>query len=165
MKGSSGLDEPAVAEDRSGTAAPRFQRRLFVSCRSFRSSACCLSCEIALSCLRNFKPEPTENMSSALSSSQEAGPSTSAASGSGSTSAAHASVLTPSQALPPDSVHVKGPDMSRPLDLQALLESYERTGFQATALGKAVKIVEEMVRLSQICRAGLTGVAATPVRS
>lgn len=86
-------------------------------------------------------------MSSTSPSSAQAGPSGSNASGSGSTSAAHASVLTPSEALPSDSVHVKGPDMSRPLDLQALLESYERTGFQATALGKAVKIVEEMVSL------------------
>ena len=65
-----------------------------------------------------------------------------------STSSAHASVLKPSQALPDDAIHIKGPDLSHAIGLQELLESYERIGFQATGLARAIKIVEEMVRAS-----------------
>lgn len=64
---------------------------------------------------------------------------------SGSTSAAHASVLTPSEALPADSVHIKGPDFNKPVDLFSLLEGYERIGFQATGLAKAIQVIEKMV--------------------
>ncbi|ORY21332.1 putative deoxyhypusine synthase [Naematelia encephala] len=60
------------------------------------------------------------------------------------TTTAHASVLAPSQALPEDAIHVKGPDFSRPIDLQELLRSYEAIGFQATGLARAIQIVEEM---------------------
>ena len=60
-------------------------------------------------------------------------------------SGAHASVLTPSEALPAGAIHVKGPDLSRPIDLQDLLRSYETIGFQATGLAQATRIVDEMV--------------------
>ncbi len=59
---------------------------------------------------------------------------------------AHASVLTPSEAIPENAVHVKGPDLSSPIDLVSLLKSYETIGFQATGLARAIEVVEEMVR-------------------
>lgn len=58
---------------------------------------------------------------------------------------AHASVLMPSEAIPEDAVHVKGPDFSKPIDLEGLLGSYKTIGFQATGLGRAIEIIEEMV--------------------
>lgn len=64
---------------------------------------------------------------------------------SSSTSAAHASVLAPSQAIPDDATHIKGPDFNKPVDLQDLLRSYETIGFQASGMARAIKIVEEMV--------------------
>lgn len=63
-----------------------------------------------------------------------------------STSAAHASVLMPSEAIPPNAVHIRGPDLSKPIDLTELLQSYERIGFQATGMARAIQVVEEMVR-------------------
>jgi hypothetical protein len=65
---------------------------------------------------------------------------------SGSTTTARESVLKPSDALPANAVHIVGPDLSSPVDLGALLGSYETIGFQATGLAKAIKVVEEMVR-------------------
>ena len=62
-----------------------------------------------------------------------------------STSTAHASVLMPSEALPPNAVHVKVPDMSNTKYLNTLLTSYEAIGFQATGMAKAIHVVEEMV--------------------
>lgn len=66
------------------------------------------------------------------------------------TTSAHDAVLVPSEALPEDAVHIKGPDFNEPVDLQALLKSYETIGFQATGLGRAIKIVEEMVRRATV---------------
>jgi hypothetical protein len=63
---------------------------------------------------------------------------------SGSTSAAHASVLTPSEALPADAVRVGGPDFNEPIDLFGLLGGYERIGFQATGLARAIQVIEKM---------------------
>ncbi|WWC59639.1 deoxyhypusine synthase [Kwoniella dejecticola CBS 10117] len=57
---------------------------------------------------------------------------------------AHSSVLMPSEALPENAVHVQGPDLSKPIDLQDLLRSYETIGFQATGLSRAIQVVEEM---------------------
>nr|ODO04446.1 deoxyhypusine synthase [Cryptococcus depauperatus CBS 7855] len=59
---------------------------------------------------------------------------------------AHSNVLTPSQELPENAVDVKGPDFSKPIDLDALLKGYETIGFQATGLARAIQIVEEMAR-------------------
>lgn len=63
-----------------------------------------------------------------------------------SSNTAHASVLMPSEALPANAVHVKGPDLSNPITLEDLLRSYETIGFQATGLSRAIQVVEEMVR-------------------
>jgi deoxyhypusine synthase len=51
----------------------------------------------------------------------------------------------PSEDLPEDAVHIKGPDLSNPITLEELLKSYNTIGFQATGLSRAVQIVEEMV--------------------
>ena len=67
---------------------------------------------------------------------------------SSSTSNAHASVLMPSEELPADAVHIKGPDLSSPITLEELLKSYNTIGFQATGLSRAIQIVEEMVHPS-----------------
>jgi deoxyhypusine synthase len=61
------------------------------------------------------------------------------------TSDAHGSVLTPSEALPSDSIHVKGPNFDSEIGLQELLTGYETIGFQATGLARAIKIVNRMV--------------------
>lgn len=66
------------------------------------------------------------------------------------TNTAHESVLMPSEALPDDAVHIKGPDLSKPIDLQDLLKSYETIGFQATGLAKAIHVVEEMVSFNPL---------------
>jgi deoxyhypusine synthase len=60
---------------------------------------------------------------------------------------ASAAVLKPSDAVPDTSVSVQGPDFEKDLSLQDLLSSYERIGFQANSLGKAIDIVNRMVRL------------------
>ena len=59
---------------------------------------------------------------------------------------ASAAVLQHSEAVPDDVPHVKGPDLEQPFTLQSLLSDYERIGFQATSLGKAIEIVNKMVR-------------------
>lgn len=74
-----------------------------------------------------------------------------------SSSSAHASVLMPSEALPPNAVHVKGPDLSNPITLQDLLKSYETIGFQATGLARAIQVVEEMVSQEAPCGMHLVG--------
>lgn len=61
------------------------------------------------------------------------------------TNSAHASVLTPSEAIPENAVHVQGPDLSKPIDLMGLLKAYETIGFQATGMARAIEVVEEMV--------------------
>ncbi|KAK4688857.1 deoxyhypusine synthase, partial [Tremellales sp. Uapishka_1] len=57
---------------------------------------------------------------------------------------AHSSVIFPSEELPPNAVHVKGPDFNNPITLQDLLTSYETIGFQATGLARAIRIIDEM---------------------
>ena len=64
---------------------------------------------------------------------------------SSSTSTARESVLKPSEEISPNATHIRGPDLSKPVDLQGLLASYERIGFQASGLARAIKIVDEMV--------------------
>jgi deoxyhypusine synthase len=54
-------------------------------------------------------------------------------------------VLVASAPVPSGSVSVNGPDFESPLDLQSLLSSYDKIGFQATSLGKAIHIVNRMV--------------------
>ena len=58
---------------------------------------------------------------------------------------AAAAVLQPSDPIPNDAVSVQGPDFERSLTLDQFLGSYERIGFQANSLGKAISIVNKMV--------------------
>ncbi|KAG6854758.1 hypothetical protein C0991_001185 [Blastosporella zonata] len=59
---------------------------------------------------------------------------------------ASAAVLQPSEPISKEAVSVKGPDFEKPLSLLEFLQSYERIGFQANSLGKAIDIVNKMVR-------------------
>lgn len=61
-------------------------------------------------------------------------------------SGASAAVLKQSDPVPESAVSVEGPDFDEPVSLQQLLESYTRIGFQANSLGKAIDIVNKMVR-------------------
>lgn len=63
---------------------------------------------------------------------------------SGPPAAAAAAVLVHSQPVPEDAVPIRGPDFDSPLDLNTLLGGYERIGFQATSLGRAIHIVNKM---------------------
>jgi deoxyhypusine synthase len=69
-----------------------------------------------------------------------------------SSSSAHANVIFPSESIPPNAVHIKGPDLSSPIDLEALLNSYATIGFQATGLSQAMETVEQMVSSSGLPR-------------
>ena len=54
-------------------------------------------------------------------------------------------VLKRSDPVPEDATFVQGPNFDECIDLQKLLDSYERIGFQATSLGRAIHIVNKMV--------------------
>ncbi|VDM02579.1 unnamed protein product [Schistocephalus solidus] len=57
-------------------------------------------------------------------------------------------VLKPSKALPEGvDVIVKGYDFNKGVDYEALLQSYASTGFQASNFGRAVKVINAMVRV------------------
>ncbi|KAG8762935.1 Deoxyhypusine synthase [Ceratobasidium sp. 423] len=58
--------------------------------------------------------------------------------------AAAAAVLVQSHPVPDDAVPIRGPNFDQPLDLNTLLGGYERIGFQATSLGRAIDIVNKM---------------------
>ena len=58
---------------------------------------------------------------------------------------ASAAILLPSSPMPDSAVSVQGPDFDSPHSLQAFLKSYERIGFQATSLGRAINTVNRMV--------------------
>ncbi|KAF8529194.1 Deoxyhypusine synthase [Hysterangium stoloniferum] len=58
--------------------------------------------------------------------------------------AAAAAVLQQSEPIPSDAVSVEGPNFDNSLNLQDLLKSYERIGFQANSFGKAINIVNKM---------------------
>lgn len=49
--------------------------------------------------------------------------------------------------MPQESVSVQGPNFDTPLSLQDFIKSYERIGFQANSLGKAIEIVNRMVSI------------------
>ena len=70
-------------------------------------------------------------------------------------SGASAAVLQPSEPVPETAISVEGPNFDNSLDLQDLLGSYERIGFQATSFGRAVNIINKMVspahRFSRPC--------------
>ena len=70
--------------------------------------------------------------------------------------AAAAAVLQPSDPIPSDAVSVQGPDFERSLTLDQFLRSYERIGFQANSLGKAISIVNKMVCCDYVlCPSGI----------
>lgn len=60
-------------------------------------------------------------------------------------STAAAAVLLPSQPVPENAISVVGPNFDTPMDLQQFIDSYERIGFQANSLGKAIHIINKMV--------------------
>lgn len=68
-----------------------------------------------------------------------------ATSNSGIPTEAAAAILQPSDPLPNDAISVQGPDFEKPLSLDGFLKSYERIGFQASSLGKAIHVVNKMV--------------------
>ena len=55
-------------------------------------------------------------------------------------------LLRPSDPISEGAVSVQGPDFDEPLDLQQFISSYERIGFQANSLGRAIQIINKMVR-------------------
>lgn len=59
---------------------------------------------------------------------------------------ASSAVLKPSDPVPEEAVAVQGPNFDEPLTLEQFLGSYERIGFQANHLGKAINVVNKMVR-------------------
>lgn len=60
---------------------------------------------------------------------------------------AAAAVLVQSEPVSASAVSVEGPNFDNQLNLQQLLASYERIGFQANSFGRAINIVNKMVRL------------------
>lgn len=58
---------------------------------------------------------------------------------------AQAAVFVESVEMPKDSLLIKGPDFNQSLSLTDLLSSYKAMGFQASSLGNAIEIVEQMV--------------------
>lgn len=57
---------------------------------------------------------------------------------------ASAAVLQPSEPVSDSAISVQGPDLEKKPSLQELLKSYERIGFQASSLGRAIDIVNRM---------------------
>jgi len=58
---------------------------------------------------------------------------------------ASAAILKQSEPVPDEAVGVQGPNFDERQTLETLLDSYERIGFQANSLGKAINIVNKMV--------------------
>ncbi|KAL0223661.1 hypothetical protein P9112_003051 [Eukaryota sp. TZLM1-RC] len=65
-------------------------------------------------------------------------------------SVAASAVLVQSDQLPEDSIPVKGYDWDQPFDINKLFESYLTSGFQATQLGKAINVINNLIK----CRFG-----------
>ncbi|KAH9912626.1 Deoxyhypusine synthase [Epithele typhae] len=59
-------------------------------------------------------------------------------------SGASAAVLKPSEPMPEFAVSVEGPNFEEQMSLQKFIASYQRIGFQANSLGKAIDIVDKM---------------------
>lgn len=58
---------------------------------------------------------------------------------------AASTILKPSDPVPEWMVPVEGPNFDEPMSLNKFLRSYERIGFQANSLGKAIEVVDRMV--------------------
>ncbi|CAG8462300.1 2256_t:CDS:2, partial [Paraglomus brasilianum] len=59
--------------------------------------------------------------------------------------AATEAVLVRSVSMPDTAVTVEGPDFNKDLSLHELLEKYTRVGFQATSIGRAIKVINDMI--------------------
>lgn len=64
---------------------------------------------------------------------------------------AEAAVLLQSVEMPEDAVLIQGPDFNKKLSLSDLMASYRTMGFQASGLGEAIDIVEQMVSVHCPC--------------
>jgi deoxyhypusine synthase len=69
---------------------------------------------------------------------------------------ASSAILKPSDPVSKDAVSVQGPNFDDSLDLQQFISSYERIGFQANSLGRAIHIINKMVRAVQRMVVALT---------
>lgn len=63
---------------------------------------------------------------------------------------AEAAVLLQSVEMPEDAVLIQGPDFNKKLSLSDLMASYRTMGFQASGLGEAIDIVEQMVSIYRL---------------
>lgn len=73
------------------------------------------------------------------------------------TSSAQAAVFVQSEPVPESALKVQGPNFDKPLDLTDLLASYERVGFQATSVARAIEIVNKMVSAVSLFFKGVLG--------
>ncbi|KAE8210234.1 hypothetical protein CF327_g5876 [Tilletia walkeri] len=69
---------------------------------------------------------------------------TTSSSNTGVSSSAQAAVFVPSVSLPASTPQIQGPSFDDPQTLDSLLKAYSTIGFQATALSKAVDIINHM---------------------
>jgi len=69
---------------------------------------------------------------------------------------ASAAVLKHSEPVPDEAIAVLGPNFDQLQTLETLLGSYERIGFQANSLGKAINIVNKMVGASLLSMRNLS---------
>jgi deoxyhypusine synthase len=60
--------------------------------------------------------------------------------------AAREAVYVPSQPLPFETQSVRGYDFNQGIHMEKLLDSYLTSGFQATALGQAIEVINKMIR-------------------
>ncbi|KAG0266189.1 hypothetical protein DFQ27_009956 [Actinomortierella ambigua] len=58
--------------------------------------------------------------------------------------ATQAAVFVQSTEMPADSVVIQGVDFNKPVTLDSLLSTFVRSGFQASAVGQAIEIINEM---------------------
>jgi len=78
--------------------------------------------------------------SSAASTSSATAP----AQGTSAADQAKANVFVQSEAY--QGTRIQGPDFNEPHSLQQLLDSYQRIGFQANGLARAIELIDKMVR-------------------
>lgn len=57
---------------------------------------------------------------------------------------AQAAVFVASTGMPKDSVVIRGPDFNQKVTLDSLLSTFITSGFQASAIGRAIEIINEM---------------------
>lgn len=72
----------------------------------------------------------------------------------GDISNAREAVLKPSCELPEDTLKIRGYDFNQGVDLQAVMDSFITTGFQASSLGLAIQEINQMVRDISRCSEG-----------